>query len=149
MVFLNIRKIQNGISRYLGPLWNWVAGYMRMMIIMISRNCSVIKAYISAILFGKKIHWSKGHNSLYKKLFHHIGFYFSPTMYTSVVFRATGKLFALFHTCNFFPLCNILDIWTESTYVSTNYYVISTSQWRNNHLFHLKVWESQKSNTYI
>ena len=69
-------------------------------------------------------------------------------MYTSVVFRATGKLFALFHTCNFFPLCNILDIWTESTYVSTNYYVISTSQWRNNHLFHLKVWESQKSNIF-
>ena len=90
---------------------------MRMMIIMISRNCSVIKACICAILFGKKNHYSKGHNLPYKKLFHHIGFYFSPTMYTSVVFRATGKLFALFHTCNFFPLCNILDI-SQSRYQS-------------------------------
>ena len=44
--------------------------------------------------FWEKTYCCKGHNLLYKKLFHHIGFSFFSH---NVVFRAAGKLFDLFH----------------------------------------------------
>ena len=115
-MWLNIRKIQNGSSRYLGPLWSWVAGYMRMMIIMISRNCSVIKACICAILFGKKTTVVKVITYYTKNYFITLVFHFSPTSFSSY-----WETFCSISYMLFFPLCNILDF---SFKVSTNYCVL-------------------------